>query len=359
MILDFTLNVPAFCFPKSFSSFFKNSGPGDRSRFQLFGETVNLAARIENTGQKGRIHISEETRNCLAALGKSYLLRMREDKVVTKGYGEMTTYWVALGAESDDDSTDEEPMEPGSKQAPRRRDKKSDFRRRPPAVSISGYENKIGMSRNKKSQSKQFRLIDWNVEILGRLLKHVIARRKAAGVEPSNREVTLERPDGQMVLDEVREIITLPKFDPSVVIKQEDPEKIELNDDVKEQLYSYVSMLASMYRQNPFHNYEHATHVTMSVTKLLSRIVAPKSVANRRGPDRVISQDHEASLHDHTYGITSDPLTQFSLVLAALVHDVDHTGIPNSQLVKEGAALAARYKEKSVAEQNSLGEFQL
>ena len=25
--------------------------------------------------------------------------------------------------------------------------------------------------------------------------------------------------------------------------------------------------------------------------------------------------------HDHTYGITSDPLTQFSVVLSALVHD--------------------------------------
>lgn len=53
-------------------------------------------------------------------------------------------------------------------------------------------------------------------------------------------------------------------------------------------------------------------------------------------------------------GITSDPLTQFAVVMSALIHDVDHTGVPNSQLVKENARVAAYYKNKSVAEQNSV-----
>ena len=71
----------------------------------------------------------------------------------------------------------------------------------------------------------------------------------------------------------------------------------------------------------------------MSVSKLLSRIVAPEEVVNGDG-----SADQFAlSLHDHTYGLTSDPLTQFSVVLAALIHDVDHAGVSNFQLIKEGA----------------------
>ena len=61
-----------------------------------------------------------------------------------------------------------------------------------------------------------------------------------------------------------------------------------------------------------------------------------------------------AALHDHTYGITSDPLTQISCVFAALIHDVDHCGIPNAQLVKENSPLANLYQKRSVAEQNSL-----
>jgi 3'5'-cyclic nucleotide phosphodiesterase len=56
----------------------------------------------------------------------------------------------------------------------------------------------------------------------------------------------------------------------------------------------------------------------------------------------------------YTYGITSDPLTQFSCVFSALIHDVDHSGVPNATLVKERTELACRYQNKSVAEQNSV-----
>ena len=61
-----------------------------------------------------------------------------------------------------------------------------------------------------------------------------------------------------------------------------------------------------------------------------------------------------SKLHDFTFGITSDPLTQFACVFAALIHDVDHVGVPNTQLVKENSRLAQHYKGKSIAEQNSV-----
>jgi 3'5'-cyclic nucleotide phosphodiesterase len=86
---------------------------------------------------------------------------------------------------------------------------------------------------------------------------------------------------------------------------------------------------------------------------------------------------------DQSYGIATDPLTQFACIFAALIHDVcmqsttsrnrwrhlkisclsfyvepslqvDHAGVPNSQLVKEHAPTAIRYRDKSVAEQNSI-----
>jgi len=88
----------------------------------------------------------------------------------------------------------------------------------------------------------------------------------------------------------------------------------------------------------------------MSVSKLLSRIVAPEEIVD--GDED--GHHFELSLHDHTYGLTSDPLTQFSVVLAALIHDVDHAGVSNFQLIKEGAKIATVFKQKSVAEQNSI-----
>lgn len=53
-------------------------------------------------------------------------------------------------------------------------------------------------------------------------------------------------------------------------------------------------------------------------------------------------------------GITSDPLTQFACIFSALIHDAEHTGLPNAQLVKEGSDIAIRYQNVSVAEQNSV-----
>jgi hypothetical protein len=93
----------------------------------------------------------------------------------------------------------------------------------------------------------------------------------------------------------------------------------------------------------------------MSVTKLLSRIVAPSDIIGDFEFESEDDDDKMAStLHDHTYGITSDPLTQFAVVLSALIHDVDHTGVPNSTLVQENSKISALYKGKSVAEQNSV-----
>ena len=149
-----------------------------------------------------------------------------------------------------------------------------------------------------------------------------------------------------------------------------------------------------------------APDVVMSVIKLMSRIVAPSNLDHLPGS----SQHATASeLHDHTYGtyaskagvvcgqmshkltsvsacrtgITSDPLTQFACAFSALIHDVgksscvataeqlstfdsliqstwtcifctDHVGVSNAQLVKEGVPIAAKYNQRSVAEQNSL-----
>ena len=92
----------------------------------------------------------------------------------------------------------------------------------------------------------------------------------------------------------------------------------------------------------------------MSVTKLLSRIVAPADVFDDYR-DRA-NKDLTTTLHDHTYGITSDPLTQFGCVFSAMIHDVDHAGVPNTQLVHESPELSLRYDGKSVAEQNSIDQ---
>jgi len=98
------------------------------------------------------------------------------------------------------------------------------------------------------------------------------------------------------------------------------------------------------FRENPFHSFDHAAHVTMSVSKLLARIVAPETV----DPTVRDGKTFESLRHDHTYGkqvfrsiayataplpflticvlfplvylgITSDPLTQVGTAHSALL----------------------------------------
>jgi 3'5'-cyclic nucleotide phosphodiesterase len=99
----------------------------------------------------------------------------------------------------------------------------------------------------------------------------------------------------------------------------------------------------------------------MSVHKLLSRLIAPKSTAStasdstsERDPTEAAYQQRQQQHYEQTYGISSDPLVQFAVVLAALIHDLDHAGVPNAQLMRENATLSERYQGRSVAEQNSL-----
>jgi hypothetical protein len=48
----------------------------------------------------------------------------------------------------------------------------------------------------------------------------------------------------------------------------------------------------------------------MSVIKMLGRIIAPKALDAKKG--NCDQQKFDAELHDHTFGITSDPLMHFA-----------------------------------------------
>ena len=62
---------------------------GEKARFQLFGDTMNTASRMERTGDAGKIQVSEVTASLLTEAGKGYWLTKRIGTVAVKGKGEM------------------------------------------------------------------------------------------------------------------------------------------------------------------------------------------------------------------------------------------------------------------------------
>lgn len=223
---------------------------GERSRFQLFGDTVNTAARMESTGERDRIQCSQLTADILIEAGKGHWVKAREKKVHAKGKGELQTYWVEVTSgrkPSADMSVPGDGAQPESK--------------------IWGAQDEIPDVVTQRA--KHQRLIDYSVDLLTQHLKRVEARRQVLAMSGRRCSLGGEAPeihkpstegdeDGPTVLDEVTEVIRLPKFDARSVKGHVDPESIELDARITSQLKRYVAIIAAMYRQNPFHNFEHA-----------------------------------------------------------------------------------------------------
>lgn len=139
-----------------------------------------------------------------------------------------------------------------------------------------------------------------------------------------------------------------------------------INSAAHRELINYVTKICGLYNDVRYHAFKHAAHVTMSMNKLLSMIVEEESATGygctfyaRQGklkdPNVVVTPEVR-NRFTSTLGIGNDPLTLFSLVFSALIHDVGHFGISNRQLSSEGDSLAVLYNDQSVAEQHSLSQ---
>lgn len=166
------------------------------------------------------------------------------------------------------------------------------------------------------------RLIEWNAKQLSILLKRIIAFRMKKGIQemPTNNLKNFKTlakssafilEDTHTYFDEVAEIISFPSCE-FVDVYSIDISDIELDFKVESEIRKLVTSIASLYNDNPFHNFEHASHVTLSILKLLSRIVKPSRLDK--------SYDNACS-NDHSYGITNDPLTHFAVAFCGLIHD--------------------------------------
>jgi hypothetical protein len=263
---------------------------------------VNTAARMESNSLPGKILCSQKTADNLSSLGKQRWIKPRKSLVDAKGKGMMQTYWVNTRPNVDQDWS----------------------------IS-SNYSEASCLDDDDMKDSS----VKWMVNVFISALENVVMNRDTAQIEVSKSR-TKEMNLSSCPRDEVSEIIVIPNTSQKSSIG--DKSNSSLSAVVKEQILQYVTSIAEIYRNNSFHNFHHASHVVMSTQKLLNRIVRPT----------------EGCISSTAYGIASDALSQFAILFSALIHDADHRGVSNAQLVKECSPVAIRYDNKSVAEQNSI-----
>ena len=317
---------------------------GERARFQLFGDTVNTAARMETTGMGSQIQITLVTADLLVKGGKGHWIKPREETVYVKGKGDIRTFWLNTKINERNTSRNSN----ASKWA-----EMNCVEMTPADQGMEGSDtgSELGFDEGEETMDKMKRLVEWNIEILKHLLQQIVAARVDSKHAPKLlAPIENQLGVGSTVLEEFQPIIYLNRFDAEDLNKRKDPDSINLGEAAISQLRDFLTTIALMYRDNPFHNFEHASHVTASVRKLLSRIV---SVHDNGLQGRDNHNINLVELAGHSYGITSDPLTQFAVVFSAVIHDVDHPGVTNAQLVIENTRSAKIYK-RSIAEQNSV-----
>ena len=103
---------------------------------------------------------------------------------------------------------------------------------------------------------KQERLIDWVVDRLTVYTKQIVAQRGDRPIDTSDNFI-LEKAGSNM--DEVIESIALPKFDCRSKVENRNRARIDIDAVVLTQLRQYVSIIATAYRDNSFHNFEVST----------------------------------------------------------------------------------------------------
>lgn len=264
-------------------------------RFCFFGDTVNFASRMESTSQVMKIQCNDFTARLLKdAPDFCFSLSEREENgvkgVLAKGKGVVRSWWIECV-----DSVI---------------DKKSDLESPSPR---KNYEGRFDSTIQRIALTKQ----KW--ERVGQSDSSIVAAT-------SKKTIMADR------------IYALLEYRLSLAIKERQKQK-ELSVKEKEELLDYVHTVASLHNQVEFHSFEHVSHVTMSMNKLIDAIA--EGSRNEEIPATIYSN------------LWSDKFTHFTLLFSAMIHDVCHTGQSNKILETIKHNIAIKFKEAS-AERNSI-----
>ena len=207
---------------------------------------------MESTGQRGMIQCSHVTYGLLVEAGKQAWLKPRADAVKAKGKGTMRTFWLHLNTRTSRNSSLTSGDDAASAGRLIRDDSSNNVLDLNDASSFAAISSRA-RSDARLASRKQARLVDWMCELFHEHIRQLMANRKRQPSKPANAKYYPK--ENTTALDEVAEVIFLPQFDEHASEDFMDKMDVDVGPVVMGQLHKYISIIASQYLDNPFHNF--------------------------------------------------------------------------------------------------------
>lgn len=262
---------------------------------------------MESTGLSNRIQVSQKTADLLVAAGKERYLMPRSDTVLAKGKGAMQTYWIlprsnkkrgsSCSSTASNESREEFDTFPASfgdnhnpasgkmmgltknksmvgiqKRGVSYRSTTSGDGQIDDSASWKDTGIKNGGDEEEGSiQPSQLvqRLIKWNAAVLEKYLVKVILVRSVQKHKNDSRGLAVDDDFfSTLFSDEIAEAVDFRHFDrvaenqfASIEVALHKRKSLQcVTNEARQELLKYVTRIASMYKNVPFHNFEHASH---------------------------------------------------------------------------------------------------
>ena len=112
---------------------------------------------------------------------------------------------------------------------------------------------------------KREREIEWVSELVRDNVREIVAQRatKRGKIMKTPDPLPNHRSKNRTPLDEVVDIIKMPTFDSKSADRVTEAFAVKIPENISRLIREYISIISAAYRKNPFHNFEHACHVTM------------------------------------------------------------------------------------------------
>ena len=237
---------------------------GQKSRFQLFGDTMSIAAKMENTGQSNCIQLSEESASLLRQAGKTKWIQQREENnnnspITSNTYG--LSLYDAIVIEDTSKSHLEKKREDASLGKECQHASVRSFSSANDSQLLLVQEFLFCNSDNDSTSNNLAPVVTWYCNLLTRVMQELSLYRVLLGNNDMDDQLQQEQFKSQTniylqdqgsslrtIFQQTIDVIEFPESKRLITLDEEDVTATTIEPSIINELKDYVTTIAALYR---------------------------------------------------------------------------------------------------------------